>query len=387
MPIKIIRQDITRVRCDAIVNPTNVYMIPGGGVDAAIHKAAGRELAEECLSVEGGCPLGEARITAAYNLPARYVIHTAGPTWEGGDSGERAILRSCYAEAMKLAIKYGCASVAFPLISSGLYGYPKDRVLKEATDVISELIGNRDIMVYIVVFDKTAYSISQELYNDVQSFIDNNYVDAHLDELDYERELVNFLEYNLGVEPLTPRERAFISSGTVPVDLGQEPPGDEDELLAMFNEELGREMFDALLVDDSGAATVNKCGAPTAPELEDMLGSMDKGFAETLFHYIDERKISDVEAYKRSNVGKKTFSKIKCNRDYRPSKETAVSFAIGLRLNIEEATHLLSTAGMCLSRSNKFDVIVEYFILSGNYESIFDVNEVLYQFDQPTLGV
>ena len=352
MPLKIIRQDITQIKCDAIINPTNRHMWPGGGADAAIHEAAGPELLEYCQKL-GGVSVGEAKITPAFNLPCKYVIHTAGPEWEGGLAGERVLLRSCYKESMKLAISYKCKSVAFPLIASGLYGYPKDRVLSEATDVISRFLERYEMDVYIVVYDKTAYSISRELYDDVQSFVDNFYVETHSDMFD------NFREEAIYQEHKAKRARKPALDKCIMADALPDFAPMCSEIEATFHSE----------------------------RLDDMLENMDKGFADTLFYYIDKKGITDVEAYKRSNVGKKTFSKIKCNKDYKPSKITAVSFAVGLHLSLEETQHLLSTAGMCLSRANKFDVIIEYFIMTGKYESIFDVNEVLYQFDQSLLGV
>lgn len=340
MPLKIIRQDITKIKCDAIVNPTNRHLWPGGGADAAIHEAAGPELFECCRQL-GGCSVGRAKITPAFKLPCRYVIHTVGPEWEGGLAGEEVLLRSCYKESLELAVKHKCKTVAFSLISSGIYGYPKDQVLKVAVDVISGFLRHQEMTVYILVYDKTAYSISRRIYSNVQTFVDNFYVETHLDLFDLLREEKNYDQYKECGE-------AEVLS---------------EELLSIESPEY------------------------FSPKLESMLNEMDKGFAQTLFYYIDKKGISDIECYKRSNVDKKTFSKIKCNKDYRPSKITAVSFAIGLHLNPEEAAHLLSTAGMCLSRSSKFDVIIEYFITSGDYETIFDVNEVLYQFDQPLLGV
>ena len=352
MPLKIIRQDITKIKCDAIVNPTNVKMLPSGGVDAAIHKAAGKELRKYCKNI-GECPVGQARITPAFDLSCKYVIHTVGPKWQGGDRGERMLLRACYTECMKLAAANGCNSVAFPLISSGLYGYPKDRVIREAAEVISEFLSDCEMEIYIVVFDKESYSISKELYTEVQTFVDNFYTESRF----------------FGIERYRNREVSF----------------EAERIQASLSSTAFDEGIDSVIFKESAICEPDTDFA--GKSLEDMLSNMDKGFADTLFYYIDKKGISDVEAYKRSNVGKKTFSKIKCNKDYKPSKITAISFAIGLRLNIDEARHLLGTVGMCLSRSNKFDVIIEYFITSGKYESIFEVNEVLYQFDQSLLGV
>lgn len=351
MPLKIIRQDITKIKCDAIVNPTNRHMYPDGGADAAIHAAAGPELFEYCKTL-GDVNVGEAKITPAFNLPCKYVIHTVGPVWQGGLSGERVLLRSCYKEAMSLALANGCDSIAFPLIASGLYGYPKEKVLREAVDVISEFLERHELDVYIVIYDKADYSLRDDVFEGVKSYIDRFYVEeAHR----------SLYAMSCELPPASGRARRRTSHDR--------------------NKQVMLEPMDGS-VSEPGI-----CSVPPIESLDDMLEHMDRGFADTLFYYIDKKGLTDVEAYKRSNVGKKTFSKIKCNKDYRPSKLTAVSFAIGLHLDIEETKHLLSTAGMCLSRASKFDVIIEYFIVSGMYKTIFDVNEVLYQFDQSLLGV
>lgn len=351
MPLKIIRQDITKIKCDAIINPSNEALFPGGGVDAAIHAAAGEQLFDACQKL-GGVEIGGAKITPAFRLPCKYVIHTAGPIWCGGDHNEKALLESCYTECLKLAKKNKCKSVAFPLISSGLYSYPKDQVMRVAVNVISDFLFDNEMTVYIVVYDKTAYAISEKLFADVSAYVDDSYVDMNLPLFDSLREQKNYSVF----------ERKKATEMTVEED-------DDD-----FSDSFFYECDSDDILDSSG-------------KLDEMLRSMDKGFAETLFYFIDKKGISDVECYKRANVDKKTFSKIKCNKNYKPSKITVVSFAIALRLDLEETEHLLNTVGMSLSRSNKFDVIIKYFITTGKYRDIFDVNETLYQFDQVTLGV
>lgn len=346
MPLKIINADITTMKCDAIVNPTNRHMQPGGGADEAIHRAAGPRLLEYCREL-GSLSVGEARITPAFKIPCKYIIHTAGPLWDGGLSGEKILLRSCYESALRLAEEHGCQSVAFPLIASGAYGYPKERVLREAVDVISRFLEKNEMEIFLLVYDKSEFSIDRELMRDVRRFLSDN--------LASEAILRTRLD-GVKCSALPERRRNRTES------LSEARYFEEERLCA-----------ESSMLDGKS--------------LEEMLSSMDMGFAEALFHYIDEKGLTDVECYKRSNVDKKTFSKVKCNKNYRPGKITAVSFAVGLRLNYEETSHLLSTAGMCLSRSSKFDVIIEYFIRSGRYESIFDINEVLYQFDQPLLGV
>lgn len=342
MPLKLIRQDITKIKCDAIVNPTNESLCPGGGTDAAIHNASGPRLLEACCEL-GGIEIGEAKITPAYALPCKYVIHTAGPIWHGGAQNEQGLLEACYTNALALAAQKKCKSIAFPLISSGSFGYPKELVLKVAMRIIGDYLLENEMLVYLVVYDKTAYTLSKKLFADVTAYIDDVYIDT--------RRMIS--EQRTATSPK-------MNSVLNRMDTLEEP---EDVVFACE------------MAPCNGA------------DLEEMLHRLDKGFAETLFDYIDAKGLTDVECYKRANVDKKTFSKIKCNKNYKPSKVTAVSFAIGLRLNLEETNHLLNTVGMSLSHSSKFDVIIEYFIVSGNYKNIFDVNETLYHFDQVTLGV
>ena len=342
MPLKIIRQDITKIECDAIVNPSNTKLYPGGGTDLSIHKAAGPELLAYCEKL-GGCEVGKAKITPAFNLPCKFVIHTVGPVWQENQKSED-LLVSCYKECLALAKEYNCETIAFPLISSGTYGFPKKSVMKIATSVISDFLFDNEMLVYLVVYDKKAFEISEKLFCDIAEYIDDNYVD--------ENTIGRFRNYPMqscrecNMEEIESKRMVLEES----VCLSQALPCDPDDI--------------------SG-----------------WLKRMDKGFADTLFYYIDKKEITDVEAYKRSNVSKKTFSKIKCDQNYKPSKITAISFAIGLKLDFNEATHLLKTAGFALSESSKFDMIIQYFIETGNYKDIFDVNEVLYQFDQQLLGV
>jgi O-acetyl-ADP-ribose deacetylase (regulator of RNase III) len=385
MPLKIIRQDITRMDVDAIVNATNKNMLPGGGVDAAIHLAAGPELLEYCKGL-GTLSIGEAKITPAFNLPCKFVIHTVGPKWMSGVDGERVLLRSCYREAMRLAIENGVESIAFPLIASGLYRYPKSKVLREATDVISDMLNSHEMDVYIVVYDKTAYDISRELCQDVQTFIDNFYIKSQLESVDEFCDKNRFDKFSD-----EQRERRSINHSRKIRDDSRFSRRRLLDTTTLSDESShdtfrGRRESDSLM-EYSRSSSNSLLSIDEYKSFDDIFKNMDKIFSETLFEYIDKKGYTDVEAYKKSNVSRKTFSKIKCDPSYKPSKITAVSFAIGLHLNLDETKHLLSTAGMCLSRSSKFDVIIEYFITSGKYETIFDVNEVLYQFDQTILGV
>lgn len=334
MPLHIIRQDITKIQCDAIVNAANNTLLGGGGVDGAIHKAAGGRLLEECKTL-GGCDTGDSKITKGYNLPCKYVIHTVGPVWHGGLNGEKALLESCYKKSLALAKENGCESIAFPLISSGVYGYPKDKALSVAVRTISEFLFDNEMIVYIVVFDKKSYQISEELFDDVREYIDDNYADENDDSYIFKR------------------SRAVCCYGEAVCcerkEYLEEPSKSEVSLL-------------------------------------DMLADIDDSFAVTLLKLIDLKGITDVECYKKANVSKQTWYKIMNEKDYKPSKNTVISFAIALELSLEETNRLLSTVGFTLSKSSKFDIIIEYFLLNKEY-NIFTINETLFEFDQVCLGV
>ncbi len=331
MPLQIVRNDITKMKVDAIVNAANSSLLGGGGVDGAIHRAAGPKLLEEC-EILGGCETGQAKITKGYNLFAKYVIHTVGPRWIGGKRNEKALLESCYRTSLQLAKEHNCETVAFPLISSGIYGYPKDKALKVAMDVISDFLLENDMLVYIVIFDKTAFKISEKLFADIEEYIDETYVDEHTD---YARES---LRMNAPMAPI---------------------------MQADFCE--------------------CKSIAPDA-SLNEIMRDIDESFAEMLLRKIDEKGITDAECYKKANIDRKLFSKIRSDMHYRPSKPTAIAFAIALELPLYETEDMLKKAGFALSHSNKFDIIIEYFITNGNY-NIHEINEALFAFDQSLLGV
>ena len=284
MPLIIVRNDITKMKVGAIVNAANETLLGGGGVDGCIHRAAGPELLAECRTL-GGCMTGEAKITKAYHLPSQYVIHTVGPVWRGGCYGERKQLASCYRTSLALAKKYHCESAAFPLLSSGIYGYPKDQALRVAVDTIGEFLLQNDMTVYIVIFDRKAYQISSKLFADIAEYIDDNYADAHTDSMRERLRRMNSVES---------RAKA----------------GFED-------------------------AIPGPVMAPTASgRLDDLLSHLDAGFSETLLKRIDRSGKKDAEIYKKANVDRKLFSKIRNNPDYKPSKPTAIAFAIALELNL-----------------------------------------------------
>ena len=322
MPLEIIRNDITKVQVDAIVNAANSTLLGGGGVDGAIHKAAGKELLDECRSL-GGCDCGQAKITKGYKLPASYIIHTVGPVWQGGNNKELELLASCYRNSLELAKEYNLESIAFPLISSGAFGMPKDKALNTAISVIGEFLLKNDMDVYIVVYDREALMLSEKVFMSIEQYIDERYIED------------NYLGNT------TMPYRSIISE-------------------AVFVEESRR-------------------------SLDDILRHTDDTFSEMLLRLIDEKGMTDVEVYKKANIDRKLFSKIRNNKDYKPSKPTAVAFAIALRLNIDESKDLLLRAGFALSPSTKFDLIIEYHIKKENY-NIYEINKALFDFKEKTLG-
>ncbi len=357
MPFQIIRNDITKVECDAVVNAANSTLLGGGGVDGAIHRAAGKGLLLECMQL-GGCKTGQAKITGGYKLPCKYVIHTVGPKWRGGTNGEQELLESCYRESLRLALEHGCKSVAFPLISSGVYGYPKDQALKVAVDCITGFLIEHDMLVYLVVFDKSAFQISEKLFKDIATFIDDKYVDT------------NFFFRRTG--------RDEWGESTVLGSTEILSPEETDRAI------LPPEQFQEDTVAESAKESL-PMQAP-AISLEDVLKREDESFSQALLRKIDEKGMSDSECYKKANVDRKLFSKIRGDVHYHPSKTTAIAFAIALELSLDETKDLLLKAGFALSHSSKFDIIIEYFITNGNY-NVFEINEALFAFDQALLGV
>ena len=338
MPLIIVKNDITKMRVDAIVNAANRTLRGGGGVDGMIHRAAGKELLEECIAL-GGCSTGKAKITGGYNLPAKYIIHTVGPVYIDGQHDEKTLLESCYYESLKLAKCQGCNSVAFPLISSGAYGYPKDQALDIAVKTISDFLLANDMTVYIVVFDMKSYKLNENLFSEITDYIERKY-----------------------------RREIFIDCVCKAKKVAVECSSSD------FKEEAEEHPID--LCEEGFIES----------DLGKRLKELDESFSEMLLRMVDEKGITDVECYKKANIDRKLFSKIRSYRGYRPSKQTVIAFAIALELTLSETEDMLRKAGFALSHSNKFDLIIEYFIENGIY-NVFEINQALFAFDQSLLGV
>ncbi|MCL6572347.1 MAG: macro domain-containing protein [Bacillus sp. (in: Bacteria)] len=332
MPLEIVRNDITKMKVDAIVNAANTSLTMGGGVCGAIFRGAGASELQEACDRIGGCLVGEAVITDGFQLDAKFIIHTPGPLWHGGGNQEEALLKASYLNSLELAKNHQCASIAFPLISTGIYGYPKEEALQIAVSSISSFLLNNDMLVYVVVFDKNSFGVSKKLFTSIHQYIDEHYVEEA--ELTFSRN----------------NEERYILEQRQEIEIFQQDHYQEAEY-----------------------------------SLVDLLEQLDESFSERLFRLIDEKGMTDVETYKRANIDRRLFSKIRNSIDYTPTKKTAIAFAISLKLSLKETTDLLKTAGYTLSRSSKFDVIIEFFIQHAN-SNIHEINQVLFAFDQPLLG-
>ncbi len=324
------------MKVDAIVNAANTHLQMGGGVCGAIFNAAGAQRLQKACDKVAPIKTGEAAITPGFNLFAKYIIHAAGPIYNGKNKEKcAALLRSAYTKALSLALENKCESIAFPLISSGIYGYPKDEALCEATTAIMDFLAEHDMDVYLTVFDKSAFILSEKLMGEVESYINQHYVDTH----------------SLGRTRLLDSEKVSIARANLP-----------DFLTHSIRASVSHQQ-----------------------SLDNLIADLDEPFSDRLFRFIDSKGKTDVEVYKKANIDRKLFSKIRSVKGYTPKKKTILALAIALELTLDETDDLLERAGYALSHASKFDVIVEYFIVNGKY-NIFDINEVLFKYDQPLLG-
>ena len=351
MPFEIVRNDITKMAVDAIVNTANPRPVIGSGTDSRVHEIAGPELLS-ARQIIGSIEVGHAAITPAFKLNAAYVIHTVGPVWLDGNHDEEMLLRSCYESSLKLAVQNGCQSIAFPLISTGNYGFPKEKALQIAITAFSSFLLENEMQIYLVVYDRTSFKLSEKLFQSVASYIDEYYVESH----DFFRGALAENQRRIRRR----REMEVCESSTVM---------EEIPVCATMDE-------------------VRPCASQSkakAMSLEDMLKQTDAGFAETLLNLIDKTGKKDSEIYNRANVSRQHFSKIRNNPAYKPTKSTALAFAIALELDLEQTKDLIGRAGYALTNSSKFDVIIRFFIESGNY-NMMDINTALFEFDQTLLG-
>lgn len=388
MALQIIRNNIINVEADAIVNTANPAVGIGRGVDSAIYRAAGRDRLLEARREIGEMSPGEVAWTPAFDLHAKYIIHTVGPAWRGGNSGECETVAKCYSRSLELASELGCESIAFPLIATGTYGFPKDEALRIAMEEISRFLLANDMEVLLVVYDKESFEVSGKLFSDIRSFIG-----------DGEAEYGTVYRANRSYSPVE-------TAGSRPVELSELPANDmarssgrRSFLDRLLNREKAEERtlmeeapsinMDYDLLEDEDASAYESSYMPAFPaeekSLDERLKHLDKTFQQYLFMLIDRRGLTDPEVYKKANIDRKHFSKIRSNIDYSPSKKTALALAIALELSLDETKDLLARAGLALSPSMISDRIIEYCIETSNYD-IYEINCILFKYDQPTLG-
>lgn len=436
MPFRIIRNDITKVRADAIVNTANPEPIFAGGTDSAIYHAAGaRRLLAERKKI-GYIEPGEVAVTKAFRLPAKFIIHTVGPAWMGGNNGEFELLASCYRKSLLLAHHLGCRSIAFPLISTGVYGFPKDKALEIALAEFSAFLRDEKtddedsgMDITLVVFDRKAFELSSDLVADVSQYIDENYVDIrHAEEYGYEDESdrgrnLDQIDVRRRRAQTSWRDRLSqsgrrLSGGTVfGSDRASQPPQPAGSARPSCPSESARReeasvqdaeevVFESapqytgapapaeIMAEPSKAAGMRKPDARVAEpsksaaparSLQDVMSRVGESFQERLLRLIDERGLKDAQVYKRANIDRKLFSKIRCNPDYTPKRQTAIALALALELNLDEMTDLLRRAGIALSPGSKSDLIIRYCVENGIYDPM-KVDALLFDYGQKTLA-
>ena len=344
MPFQIVRNDITQMSVDAIVNAANPKPGIGFGCETAIHNKAGMGLLLARRRA-GYIPVGSSAITGGYRLPAAHVIHTATPVWQDGKQDETAQLRSCYDSALQLALEHGCSSIAFPLLSAGNHGFPKDIALQIALGAFGAFLQEHELQIYLVVFSKSAFALTKQLFQSIESYIDEHYI----------------LEKTM--------EEYGVADKCEVRELQQK------KLLRQIQARKYRE----------GASAPARPPVPRSQSLDRMLQQLDAGFTETLLKLIDDSCKKDSEIYKKANLTRQHFSKIRNNPHYKPTKETALALAIALELDLTQTADLIGRAGFALTNSSKQDVILQYFISRGNYD-LLEINAALFEFDQPLLG-
>jgi len=341
MPFKIIRDDITKVKADAIVNPANPEPVIGGGVESAIYEAAGKEKLLEARKELGRLQPGKVGVTEAFNLAAKYIIHVSGLYWKGGNSFEARCLKECYEKALKAALDKGCKSIAFPLLGTGTYGFPKDIGLDVAVSTFTEFLEEYEMDITLVVFGNDAVNVSGKLVDEVRSFVDDKYVKEAL-ETEYKEDR-NIERYAL------PNER--------------------------FHLLLKEETYDV----PDGACTKDTFSAKQPGSLETALKNIYKeSFEKHLQQLINKKGLKNSEVYAAANISKQYFSKL-LKGQVKPSKDKMLALAVGLRLNMDETADFLRIGGYALSPISQTDTVVEYFIRKQEY-NVLKINIVLFDY-------
>ena len=351
MPFKIIRDDITKVKADAIVNPVNPDAVIGGGVETAIYKAAGKEKLLDARKKIGILQPGEVGVTEAFDLAAKYIIHVSSPRWKGGNKGEIKCLRDCYEKVLKTAKDYGCESIAFPLLATGTYGFPKEVGIQIAVDAFTAFLEEYEMEITLVVFESKAVSISGKLVDDIRSFIDDRLVEETLT-----------AEYS--EDEVSPRERKYRAKTASFVRVKE----DAEETERLYTQNIPHMAEEKPL-----AACLPKAS------LEDVLKNIyTDSFEKHLQKLINKKGLKNSEVYAAANISKQYFSKL-LKGQVKPSKEKMLALAVGLHLNMDETVDFLRIAGYALSPISQTDTVVEYFIRKQEY-NVLKIDIVLFDY-------
>ena len=378
MAFQIVRNDITKIKADAIVNTANPEPVYMAGTDSAIYVAAGADkLLEERRKI-GRIAEGDVAVTPAFDLDAKYIFHTVGPVWQGGSYDEKETVKKCYVNCLNKAVELGIESIAFPLIATGVYGFPKAEALQIATSVFSTFLAENDLEITLVVFDNESFELTGKIFAGVNQFIDENYVEEKTAE-----------EYGAAAAEVCEEAEAVEEAETVedaePVDYKKERRRFHQDMLRMDAfRDVPPPPAAASAAFEAKAAAASACGA-SKRSLDDVVKNISETWSESLLRMITEKGYSDVEVYRRANVDRKLFSKIRSNKDYKPKKNTAVAFALALRLNLDETKDFIGRAGYAFSPSSKFDLIVKYFIEHEVYD-FMTINMALFEHNEPLLG-
>lgn len=360
MPFKIVRNDITKMQVDAIVNTANSLPIYSDGTDSAVYEAAGVEkLLAERRKI-GELEEGQAAITPGFRLPAKYIIHAVSPLYIDGESGEEELLRSCYRKSLKLACEKGCKSIAFPLIGTGSFGYPKEEGMRIALDEINAFLMKQEMHIYLVVFDTEATRLGRNVYPDLEEYIDKHYV-----EVQKKKEYWFPLQATVSAAP----KRRESNSSSVFLR-------EEEELCEMAV--AAPQMGDACREEPDEEELFEE----RESALDERLKHLTDTFQEYLMYLIESKGLSNADVYKRAYLTKQLFSKIKLNPDYHPDKGTALRLCVGAQLNLDETKDLLARAGYALSPCDKRDVIFSFFIEQEIYDML-DIDIALEEYGLP----
>ena len=403
MSFKIVRNDITKMNTEAIVNTADAHPTVGSGCDSAVYKAAGYdELLKYREEKIGFVPEGNISITPGFALPAKYIIHAVSPLYMGGNEAEEERLRSCYRKSLQLAKENAIHSIAFPLISAGGFGYPKEEGMRIALDEINAFLLNNEMDIYLVVFDDKAKSMGKLIYPELEEYIDQNYVeDRHIEEygggfFEGVRSDADDAKGFLSGEGMAERTRrrvdhrnradkanagsalASMASMAMPKANASKPLAlgsvfkkgsrpDTDECLRMSPASPKKDIED---FDSECDVSFDDFETEHESKLEERMRHIADTFSQYLLYLIRDKQMENAEVYKRAIVDKKIFSKIKNNVDYHPNKLTALCLCVGARLNLDESKDLLARAGYALSPCDKTDIIFSYFIENGIYDMI-----------------